>query len=67
MNRWTRTMAPVVAASGKDANSVIMKYEAKMDAQAVLPFGEDLQSANNGVLTCQCERRFTVGIPSSHQ
>ncbi|KFD59605.1 hypothetical protein M514_28216 [Trichuris suis] len=35
-----------------------MKYEAKMDAQAVLPFGEDLQSANNGVLRCQCERRF---------
>ncbi|KFD65240.1 hypothetical protein M514_11892 [Trichuris suis] len=35
-----------------------MKYEAKMDAQAVLPFQDDLQSANNGVLRCQCQRRF---------
>ncbi|KFD63228.1 hypothetical protein M514_24606 [Trichuris suis] len=29
-----------------------------MDAQAVLPFRDDMQSANNGVLTRQCERRF---------
>ncbi|KFD52546.1 hypothetical protein M513_06580, partial [Trichuris suis] len=34
-----------------------------MDAQAVLPFRDDLQSANNGVLRCQCERRFTDEAP----
>ncbi|KFD70287.1 hypothetical protein M514_17637 [Trichuris suis] len=57
------------AASGKDANSVIIKSEAKMDREAMLPFGNDLQSANNGFLRgqSQCERRFTIGIAPFHQ
>ncbi|KFD55910.1 hypothetical protein M513_03349 [Trichuris suis] len=49
------------AASGKDANSLIIKSEAKMDTVAMLPFGNDLHSAN-GILKCagQCERRFNL-------
>ncbi|KFD49916.1 hypothetical protein M513_09245 [Trichuris suis] len=50
------------AAQQPDANSVIIKSEAKMDREAMLPFGNDLQSANNGFLRgqSQCERRFNT-------
>ncbi|KFD52477.1 hypothetical protein M513_06674 [Trichuris suis] len=59
-NRWTRTMASPCSSQWKRRNSVIIKYEAKMDAEAVVPFGNDLHSAN-GILKCesQCERRFS--------
>ncbi|KFD45057.1 hypothetical protein M514_14066 [Trichuris suis] len=39
-----------------------------MDSETVLPYGNDLQSPNNGVLRrSHRKRRYTVGIASSHQ
>ncbi|KFD48686.1 hypothetical protein M514_10397 [Trichuris suis] len=61
INRWRGTVLSRCSSHWKrrqQSDDYIWKYEGKIDAEAVLPFGNDLQSVNNGVLRCQCEKKI---------